>query len=175
MKHIILFVLSIFLVTSTLFAQEDKAVILLRLKYKSPAEVGVGGKLKIRNINTNETFESHAKIGLNPHVKISNVPFGTYIVEELEIRTGAGRIFIQEDLFFNQIKIEEPKVYYLGNYMTKKIPPLLKYNVQIFKQDKENNNKIYDEVKENFTNLQNVKVIYDIELLKKDSTIIQLR
>lgn len=128
---------------NTVSEPESLGAIILKLKYNSYGMVGFGGSLKLRNLESDQTFESKSKMGNNPFVIVENLPVGNYEVEELKIISGTNIITLRKGLGFNTLKIDSEKVYYLGYYMTKKIPPLTEYHIQITKGENDSVEKIY--------------------------------
>jgi hypothetical protein len=154
--------------------QESRSVVMVKLKYGSYGITGFGGMLRIRNVNTNEIFESNSKTGLNPFVSITNVPNGEYVVEEVQIISGSYRLTLKNDSDFNLIKITEPKIYYLGSYKAKKVAPLMKRNFQVTKTDNDSEKKIHKQANKVLEKETASEIDYEYTLLKENNINIEI-
>ncbi|MBU3663700.1 MAG: hypothetical protein FGM41_10965 [Bacteroidetes bacterium] len=154
---------------------ENLAVIIIKLKYNSYGMTGFGGSLKVRNLATDEIFESKSKMGDNPFVIVENLPLGNYEVEELKIISGSNIITLRSELGFNTIKLDSSKVYNLGYYMTKKIPPLMEYHIQVTKRKNDAVEKIYKALKKKSDKWLALPIDFGQNLFLNDSTNIQIR
>lgn len=155
-------------------AQVNNSIVLIKVKYNSYGINGFGGKLKIRNITTNIFYESRIKAGYNSFVMITNIPKGTYNIEELQIISGRNKLNIRDKSYFNLLKIDEPKIYYLGNYTAKKIPPLLELHFQIAKTKMDEEEKIYKQVKKDSETWLKYKIDSEHQLFKSDTTQVEI-
>lgn len=177
--HIFLCIIFIFGMTSfknmSRIGNDNSAVILMKIKYNAYGWTGFGGTLKVRNTLTNETYESKTMKGFSPFVMIANVPYGTYSVEELQIISGPYKVTIKDKSEFNEIQIAESKIYYLGNYITKKVPPLLKLNFLITNAEADNEGKIYKQLKKDSEIWSKYSIDYEQMLFKSDSTKIEIK
>jgi hypothetical protein len=167
-------VITSFKITGPL-SSDKLSVIVINVKYKSFGIVGYGGELKIRNIETNELFESHSKKGLNPIVIIEKVPAGTYVVEEIKIISGPNILTIKDKTLFNTLDLNSPKIYYLGSYLAKKIPPILELNFQIIKTENDGSEKIYKELKKKSDEWLKLNIDFDMRLFKSDNTNFEIK
>jgi hypothetical protein len=150
--------------------QENTSAVILKLRFKSPGMSGYGGTLRLRNTETNTVYEGRSKVGLNPFVVITNIPKGTYTVEEIQIATGYNMLTIQDQSFFQPIQIDEPEIYYLGNYRIKKVAPLLGMHFQVRKEDNDDVKKIYKQLGKEADPWLKYKITFDHSLFKSDST-----
>lgn len=71
--------------------------------------------------------------------------------------------------------IDTSKIYYLGSYLTKKIPPLKRLNFQIAKGENDNVEKIYEQMKKRSSNWSEIKIDYEQSLFKVDTTNIEIK
>ena len=91
---LIVFVLTTSFNFQTKYDRSNLSAVILKIKYSSYGIKGFGGKLKIRNIESNEIFESKSKKGFNPYVIIENLPECKYFIEEIEIISGPTLLII---------------------------------------------------------------------------------
>jgi hypothetical protein len=150
--------------------QENTSAIILKLRYKSPGLSGYGGTLRLRNTETNTIYESRSKVGINPFVVITNIPKGTYIIEEIQVITGYNTLTIRDQSFFQPIHIDAPEIYYLGNYKTKKVAPLSGMHFQVRKEDNDDEKKIYKQLGKEADSWLKYKITFDHSLFRSDST-----
>ena len=155
--------------------QNNNSIVLIKVKYNSYGINCFGGKLKIRNVATNKLYESKSKTGFNSFVMITNVPKGTYAVEELQIISRPNTLIIREKPYFTLLNIDESKIYYLGNYTTKKIPPLLELHFQIAKTKIDEEEKIYKQVKKDSESWLKFKIDYQQQLFKSDTIQVEIK
>jgi len=179
MKHIqILVILGImfssFSITN-LDKTEDHSTLLLKMNYKSLGLKGFGGNLIIRNLETNEVFKSVSKIGFSPFIIIEDLPIGEYEVLELKIISGGPIISIRDKNLFNTIKLESPKNYYLGNYLTTKIKPIFKLNIAVSRKEKDSERTIVKQLRKKSEEWLDLKIDYENILFKVDRTEIEIR
>lgn len=153
----------------------DFSVIVLKVKYNSYGLTGFGGKLVIRNIETNGLYESHSNKGINPYIIIEDLPRGKYLIEELNIISGPNVLTIQDKSKFNIIDINDHKIYYLGSYITKKIPPVLELNFEIHKTPNDDKEQIIKQLKKKSDNWLNQEIDFDQSLFKTDSINIRIK
>ncbi len=151
------------------------SALVIKLTYDSYGMTGFGGSLKVRNLETNEVFESKSRIGFNPFVIIENLPLGNYKVEELKINSGSNVLTSRNDLEFNQLKLDTSKVYYLGSYLTEKIPPMMELNFQITRTENDETKKIYKQLKKKSENWLKLQIDFEQRLLINDSTTIKIK
>jgi hypothetical protein len=153
----------------------DNSIIITRINYRSHGMVGFGGSLIIRNTKTNQLYQGQSKKGFNPFVIVPNVPPGTYSVDYFTIISGSNKIMIHDTTYFNKIVFDKPSIYFLGNYFSEKIPPLLKYVIKISLRLEIEDIKIYKEIHENSKSWMDLKINNEIKLFKNDSTIIEIQ
>jgi hypothetical protein len=177
-RYFFLYIIVIFCFSSFrnpgIIEQTPKSILVIRVEYHSFGMSGLGGFLKIRNIDTNEVFVSKKRIGFYPFVVISDIPDGNYVVEELQIMAGSNKLIIRDELCFNTIHINGAKIYYLGRYLAEKIPPLLKLNFLITMDEKDDESKIYKQVRRESDAWLKYQIGWDHQLFKKDSTQIEI-
>jgi hypothetical protein len=152
-----------------------KSVVLVQLNYNSYGMRGYGGVLKIRNVEDNTTYVNKSKIGFNSFVMIPNLAIGRYIVEELQIVAGSNRMALTNKIYFDTLKLMEPKVYYLGNYLVEKVPPLIDLNFMICKMENDDEKKIYKQVKKDSESWLELKIDMAQQLFKADSTKVAIK
>lgn len=150
--------------------QENTSAVILKLRYKSPGQSGYGGSIRLRNTETNTVYESISKIGFNPYVVITNIPKGTYTVEEIRIITGYNTLTIREPSYFRPIQIDASEIYYLGNYHTKKVAPMSGMHFLVRKEDNDDEKKIHKQLGKEADSWLNYKITFDYPLFKSDST-----
>jgi hypothetical protein len=114
-----------------LSAQQSQATVVVCSKYASFGMFGSGGALTIMNQSTLSTYSSIVKNGFHSFIVIENVPLGRYKVLSFEFITGYSTIIVRDTTLFNHIEISETKVYFIGNYFSKKIPPVFKLNIEL--------------------------------------------
>jgi hypothetical protein len=147
------------------------STVILKMNYKSPGFRGFGGSLTLRNTETNEVYKSESKIGFKQFIVLENIPIGEYEVQELEIISGGPLIFIRDKSLFNELTIDSAKNYYLGNYLTQKIKPILKLHIAVTKIDSDSEDKIIKNLPEEFSN---VDIEYSKTLFKEERTEIEI-
>jgi len=152
----------------------DSSIIITRIQYNSHGMVGYGGQLVIRNKETNQLYSSQSKRGLNPFIVIRNVPPETYSIVQFAIITGPNKLIIHNPTVFNEIVVNNASIYFLGNYSTKKIRPLLKYVILISHVQDVGDKIIHDRINDKSEKMIDLKINYHIKLFKQDSTIIEI-
>jgi len=174
----IIFLLIVFLTTSFKTTKHagvnDLSVLVVKLRYNSHGMTGFGGSLKVRNLETNVIFESKSKKGFNPFVIVENLPIGNYKVEELSIISGPNVLTLRNEVDFNTLKIDTSKVYYLGSYMAKKIPPLRDLSFQVARTDNDKPEEIYKQLKKNSDNWQKLQIDFQRSVLISDITVVKM-
>jgi len=178
MKHILI-LLSLSLVFSSFSSinsenTESLSTVIFKLNYNSWGLRGFGGRLTVRNIETNEIYKRRTKKGFRPFIIIENLPVGEYEILELEIISGGPLIYIKDKNLFNVLRIEKPKNYYLGNYLTKKIKPILKLNIAISKKEKDPEFKIMKQLIAKSPKWLNLEIDYSKSLFKSDRTEVKI-
>lgn len=153
---------------------DNLSVLIVKLRYDSYGMVGFGGSLIVRNLETNDMYQSKSKIGFNPFVIVENLPLGNYKIEKLEIISGSNVLSLNDEFIFNTLKIDTPKIYNLGSFMTKKIPPLMELNFKITRTENDENEKIYKKVKRMSEKWQDLQIDSSHNLFVKDTTIIKI-
>ncbi len=177
-KLIIFLLLGIHLISFRSLSSIDSdglSALVIKLKYNSYGMTGFGGSLRVRNIKTDEVFESKSKKGFNPFVIIENVPSGNYIVERLDMISGPNVLKLANKSDFNVIKVNESRIYYLGNYEAKKIPPLMKLNFAVMKSEQDSEEKVYKQLKKKSDSWLKLKIDFGQSLFVKDSTTIEIK
>jgi len=149
--------------------------LVINMNYSSMGLRGFGGKLVIRELATGEKFESHTKIGFNSFIIIENLPSGKYEVVDLKIITGGPVIILRDKQIFDTLTIESPQNYYLGNYLTKKIKPLLEYHIEVTSINADNESKIYKKLGKLSNKWLDLEINYSQNLFKIEKTRISLR
>jgi len=155
--------------------QLNNSVVIVKLKYNSYGCTGYGGKLIIKNVVTNIRYQSKVKMGFNSFVMITSVPNGTYVVEALQIITGCNTLMLRDESYFNEIIIDEAKIYYLGNYFTEKIPPLFELHFESSKRENDEEAKIYKQVKKDSETWLQLKIDFTEHLFTTETTTIELK
>lgn len=154
---------------------DNLSVLIVKLKYNSYGMTGFGGALKVRNLETNQVFESKSKKGLNPYVIVENLPIGNYKVEELKIISGPNVLTLRNEVEFNRLKVDTSKVYYLGSYMTRKIPPIKELNFQVIRIENDEIETIYKQLKNKSDKWQKLQIDLQQSVLVKDTTTIKIK
>ncbi len=151
------------------------SALIFKMNYNSMGLRGFGGKLTVRNVETNEVYKSKSKMGFNPFIVIEDLPIGIYETIELEILTGGPILILRDRRLFNQIKIDTAKNYYLGNYLTKKIKPLFKYNIDVTCIENDPQNKVSKQLKKKDSKWLTLDTDFDQKLFRYMSTEIQIQ
>lgn len=146
--------------------------VIFNMKFSSFNEKGIGGKIKIVNVLTEQEFEGKSKI-FNPYVIISNLPPGVYKVTELTIKTGSGQIRYYDTLKFNHIEINEAKAFYLGTYRTKKTKEVFKLNYVLTFDSTVDTLKIKDQLLK--FNVKEDNIDFKQKLFKSDTTNLKIK
>ncbi|HLN53662.1 MAG TPA: hypothetical protein VK212_08130 [Lentimicrobium sp.] len=177
-KHIIILVVGLLMIS---FVPTDSvtsnklSVLIVKLRYNSHGITGFGGSLKVRNLETNEVYESKSKKGFGPYVIVENIPVGNYKVEDLKIISGPNVLTLGNELEFNRIKIDTSQVYYLGSYLTKKIPPIKDLNFQMIRTENDEKETIYKQLKKKSDNWQKLQIDFQQTILLNDTTTIKIK
>ena len=181
MKYFIFWILLLIsCVSSTILRQTESnnSIIVLQVRFTSGMMNGNGGFLTIKNAKTNEILKTQFRYTFSDFIVIPNVPMGTYKVEELFVIAGSQSTNFSvkgESMYFNNIEITEPAIYYLGKYLIKKIPPLFQLQVSVDKQPDSDSIRILKEVKEPTKSWQALKIKNENKLFKNDKTEFRVR
>ncbi|MCH2215528.1 MAG: hypothetical protein MK086_10185 [Flavobacteriales bacterium] len=155
---------------------ENLSTVILELNYKSPGLRGMGGYLSLKNLNSGEEFQSESnKLSFNSFVIVENLPPGTYEVIDFNLEYGGGSIGTKNSKFFNHLNIKPSSNYFVGSYLAKKVKPIFKFHIQIFKVSSPTEEKILKKLNKKSDRWSELNLDFTEQLLRTDTSLVIVR
>jgi len=159
------------------YKSKDKtSAIVIKMSYNSKEINNHGGRIILQKTDTvtdTVTYYAGSSRGESSYILVEGIPSGTYKVEELTVFYANYGLTLADSTWFNTIKIEDPKIYYLGNYQTKLLEPDTKFEHCISAIEGMEKETILQELDKRNNNIwSKVKIARDQTLFKRNNTII---
>ena len=172
-KYNIIFLCLTILLGSCNKVNKNKAsAIIIKMSYDSKTTNSHGGRVILQNRDTKSYFTGSSRDS-SSYILLEGIPCGTYKIKEFTIFYANYGLNLTDATLFNPIKIEDTKIYYLGNYHTKLMEPESKFTHRITSKEEIEKDIILQELamRKNDT-WSNVKIAKDQTLFKNSNTII---
>jgi len=103
--------------------QDNGSIVAISATSSGLGAKGYGILITLKNIETQEKFQSKSLSPISSHSVIQNIPAGKYIVQKIEVPVGNITYKNWSDsvkVFFGEIDIKPNSKYYLGNFSGKR-------------------------------------------------------
>lgn len=170
--HIICLALVILLGACKTKSKNKTSAIAIKMSYTSKEINSHGGRIIIQNTDT-DTYYKGSSRGESSYILLEGIPSGNYKVMELTVFYANYGLTLADATWFNNIKIEDPKIYFLGNYKTKLMDPEANFVHSLSAIEGMEKETILQELaKRNNNNWINVEIARDQTIFKNGNTII---
>lgn len=155
--------------TSAIDESTDTALVMLCLKYNSNPTTGFGGYLRIQNTETKKRYENNSRFGMNPYLILEDIPTGRYIIENIEFNTELpyNLLFDSRLISYDTLHITQPKVYYIGSYLSFPTRPYNSVNYKVRKVKNDSEKKLTKQINKRHENWLNAEFDYTQRIFKE--------
>lgn len=162
--------------TSSITGSTDVALVILSLRYNSNPTTGFGGYLRIQNIETKKRYENNSRFGMNPYLILEDIPTGRYIIENIEFNTELpyNLLFDTRLISYDTLNITQPKVYYIGSYLSFPTRPYNSVNYKVRKAKNDSEKKLIKQIKKRHENWLNAEFDYTQRIFKEGEVAINI-
>jgi len=152
--------------------KQNVSAIVIKMSYNSKDTNSHGGSIILQNIDT-ENYYSGSSRDESAFILLEGIPSGEYKVKQVTISYANFGLNLKDSTWFNTIKIEDPKIYYLGNFHTELMEPEAKFTHSITAIEHSDKDTVLQELDKRKNNdWFDVNINTDQTLFKKSTTII---